>query len=303
MTEPQSLPAPYRPIAGAPISWGICEVPGWGHQIETDRVLAEMSSLGISATELGPDGFLPDDAPRINRLIGGYGLVLVAAFVPAVLHDPAQWAVDRRAVRDRIELLALAGAEAVVMAASTGAEDYEDSPDLDDEQWDHLAAALVEVEAMVAATGIDMRTTLHPHYGTVVETPDQIERFLGVSGVALCLDTGHVMVGGGDPLDLARRHAARIGHVHMKDVDAAMAAKVRAGDISYHDAVAAGLYRPLGEGDVDVTAIVHALDAVGYRGWYVLEQDQVLTGTPEHGAGPIIDVAASLRFLQSVPAP
>ncbi len=303
MTEATTAPLPYRPVAGAPISWGICEVPGWGHQLEPDRVLAEMSSLGLSATELGPDGFLPDDAPRINRLIGGYGLVLVAGFIPAVLHDPLQWAVDRPAVRDRIDLLAMAGAEAVVMAASTGAEGYEDSPELDDRQWDHLASALTEVEAMVAATGIAMRTTLHPHYGTVVETTEQIERLLEVSEVALCLDTGHVMVGGGDPLELARRHATRIGHVHMKDVDAAMAGKVRTGDISYHDAVAAGLYRPLGEGDVDVAAIVRELDAVGYRGWYVLEQDQVLSGAPEHGAGPVLDVAVSLRFLQSVPAP
>ena len=75
-------------VAAAPISWGVCEVPGWGHQMWVDRVLAEMRTLGLRATELGPDGFLP--ATRARDLLREHGLSVVAGFVPAVLHDPSR---------------------------------------------------------------------------------------------------------------------------------------------------------------------------------------------------------------------
>ena len=75
--------AAARRIAGAPISWGVCEVPGWGTQLPPERVLAEMAGLGIEATELGPLGWLgADPAARL----GEYGLALVGGFVPLVLH-------------------------------------------------------------------------------------------------------------------------------------------------------------------------------------------------------------------------
>lgn len=112
--------------------------------------------------------------------------------------------------------------------------------------------------------------------------------------------TGHLLAGGTDPVALARRAAGRIAHVHLKDVDAAMAARVRAGDLTYTAAVRTGLYRPLGHGDVDVLAIIAALDAVGYSGWYVLEQDTVLNVEPAPGEGPLADVLESLAHLRTV---
>ena len=74
-------------IAGAPISWGVCEVPGWGYQLAPDRVLAEMRDVGLSATELGPEGFLPSDPDELTALLDSYGLSCVGAFVPVLLHD------------------------------------------------------------------------------------------------------------------------------------------------------------------------------------------------------------------------
>ncbi|MGZ4633144.1 MAG: sugar phosphate isomerase/epimerase family protein, partial [Actinomycetes bacterium] len=119
------------------------------------------------------------------------------------------------------------------------------------------------------------------------------------SSAPLCLDTGHLLIGGTDPVALAGEAADRIVHTHLKDVDLAAARRVRAGEITYTDAVAAGLYRPLGHGDVDVAAIVTTLESDGYTGWYVMEQDTVLTGEPD-GEGPLADVRASIDFLRSI---
>ncbi len=116
--------------------------------------------------------------------------------------------------------------------------------------------------------------TLHPHVGTMVETRDDVLRVLDGASVPLCLDTGHLLIGGTDPLELASAASERIAHTHLKDVDAALAARVRAGELSYTSAVRAGMYRPLGRGDIDIDigGIVTTLESFGYDGWYVLER-------------------------------
>ena len=103
-----------------------------------------------------------------------------------------------------------------------------------------------------------VRAVLHHHVGTMVETGEEVQRVLEGSGVPLCLDTGHLLIGGSDPAELARQAPGRIAHAHLKDVDSAMAAQVRSGDLTYTQAVREGMYRPLGRGDVDIAAIVGA---------------------------------------------
>jgi inosose dehydratase len=135
----------------------------------------------------------------------------------------------------------------------------------------------------------------------MVETGEETERVLAGSKVGLCVDTGHLLVGGADPVALTRAHADRVVHVHLKDVDGAMAQQVVDGTLAFGDAVRAGMFRPLGEGDVDIAAMVRTLEAAGYDGWYVLEQDVMLDGPPE-GEGPVGDVRRCLDFLRSVSA-
>ncbi|MFI6893728.1 TIM barrel protein [Streptomyces sp. NPDC050256] len=281
-------------VAGAPISWGVCEVPGWGHQMAPQRVLEEMAAAGLAATEFGPDGFLPQDPDARAELLAGHGLAAVGGFVPVVLHDPGRDPLPevRRA------LAGFGSARTLVLAAATGSDGYDARPELTEREWDTLLANLDRIAAHARAEGIT--ATLHPHIGTMVEGPDEVERVLNGSSVPLCLDTGHLLAGGNDPVALARRAADRIAHVHLKDVDAALAARVRAGDITYTDAVRTGLYQPLGRGDVDISAITTALDAAGYTGWYVLEQDTVLDAEPAPGQGPLADVVASLAHLRKV---
>jgi inosose dehydratase len=268
-------------------------VPGWGHQLGCERVLAEMRELGLAATELGPDGFLPDDPAAKAATLAAHGLVAVGGFVPAVLHDGAcdpLPAVDRA-----LGGLVAAGAGVLVLAAATGLTGYDARPRLDRLAWKTLLANLDRLAGRAAELGV--QATLHPHAGTVVQTRDEVDRVLAGSGVPLTLDTGHLLLGGTDPAELARQATGRIAHVHLKDVDGDWAARVRAGEVGYRDAVRAGMYRPLGQGEVDVGGIVSVLDRAGYRGWYVLEQDTVLAGPH---ADPKADVRACLDYLRGL---
>jgi inosose dehydratase len=282
-------------VAGAPISWGVCEVPGWGYQLAPSLVLSQMRDLGLAATEFGPLGFLPADPAAKAELLLSYGLAAVGEFVPVVLHDPA---VDPTPVLDAaLDGLVAAGASVVVLAAATGTDGYDERPALDADDWRRVAASLDALSDRAAGRGIT--AALHPHVGTVVEKAEEIDRVLTTSRVALCLDTGHALIGGADPVAIARDATDRIKHVHLKDVDLGWAQRVQTGETTYSDAVARGMYRPLGQGQVDIAAIVTSLEQAGYGGWYVLEQDTVLAGEPE-GAGPAGDVAQCLEHLRSL---
>lgn len=280
-------------VAGAPISWGVCEVPGWGHQASPERVLAEMRDVGLVATELGPEGFLPRDPRRAATLLGSYGLELVGGFVPVVLHDEGRDPLEQ--VGPSLALLAGLGASTVVLAADSGQTGYDARVLLDEEAWTRLSQNLTVVASAAADHGLT--ATLHPHVGTVVERSGEVRRVLDGTDVPLCLDTGHLLIGGTDPAALAAEVPDRVSHVHLKDVDAPLAERVRAGELGYAAAVAKGLYRPLGGGDVDLARIVAALEGAGYDGWYVLEQDTVLDVEPAPGEGPVADVRASLAHL------
>ncbi|QMV24891.1 TIM barrel protein [Streptomyces sp. SCUT-3] len=279
--------------AAAPISWGVCEVPGWGHQLSAPRVLSEMASLGLAATEFGPEGFLPACPDERTAVLAGHGLTPVGGFVPVVLHDAER---DPLAgIAGVLEEFARSGAGTLVVAAATGLHGYDARPVLGGDGWRTLLDNLERIAAAASRHG--MTAVLHPHVGTMVESAPEVDRVLEGSGIGLCLDTGHLLAGGADPVALARRAGRRVAHVHLKDVDAAAAAAVRSGRTGYAEAVAAGMYRPLGDGDVDVPAIVEALEGDGYDGWYVLEQDCVLAGEPAPGEGPVRDVRASVSYL------
>ncbi|HEX6676909.1 MAG TPA: sugar phosphate isomerase/epimerase [Actinomycetes bacterium] len=286
-------------VAGAPISWGVCEVPGWGHQLAPDRVLGEVRALGLAATELGPAGFLPGDPREAAGLLDAYGIAAVGGFVPLVLHDRDGDELLAR-LAPLLDAYAVLGAGTLVLAAVGGQDGYDRRVRLDDGQWRSLLANLDRVAAAAAARGVV--ATLHPHVGTVVERPDEVHRVLGGCAIRLCLDTGHLLVGGGDPVELAAKAGDRVAHAHLKDVDGALAGAVRRGERGYAEAVRQGMFRPLGQGDLDVAGVVAGLDAAGYRGWYVLEQDTMLDEEPAPGAGPIADVRASLDFLAGLAA-
>jgi inosose dehydratase len=282
-------------IAGAPISWGVCEVPGWGYQLDPQRVLAEMREVGLAATELGPEGFLPSDADGLTALLDSYGLSCVGTFAPVLLHGAGHDPLPD--IAGPLDALVACGADVLVLAAATGTDGYDSRSTLDDDQWATLLDNLDLLAAAAAEKGV--LAVLHPHVGTMVENPDDVRRVLDGSSIALCLDTGHLLIGGTDPAELARQVPDRIAHTHIKDVDASKAKQVQSGRLSYTEAVREGMYRPVGQGDVDFAAIVTSLRGRDYDGWYVLEQDTILTEEPR-GEGPVADVHTSVEHLRGL---
>jgi inosose dehydratase len=279
-------------IAGAPISWGLCEVPGWGYQLTPQRVLSEMQELGLVATEFGPPGFLETDSNARVAQLAEYGLVAVGGFHVAVLHDPGHDPLP--GVDAFIDECLAAKAGMVVLAAGTGQDGYDVRPVLDDAGWQTLLGNLDRIADHARSRGVE--ASLHPHMGTMIETGRETQRVLDGSHIGLCVDTGHLAAAGADPGAIVRANPERVRHVHLKDVDSALAAQVVAGSLTFADAVRQGMFVPLGTGDVDVTGIVAALEGAGYRGWYVLEQDVMLPGEP-NGEGPVADVRRCLTYL------
>jgi inosose dehydratase len=307
--EPVGGPSRGPFVAGAPISWGICEVPGWGPMLPAERVLSEMHELGLSGTELGAPGFLPDEPDAVRAAVSAHGLTLVGAFVPLVL-----WSAD---ADDSAAALAQADLAAAKLAAGAGANpalpppalnvalvedlDWSRPHELSDDEWALVGANLTEVERICATHRVTM--ALHPHFDTLLERDDQIQRALvSFDPVGWCLDTGHLTIAGTDPAAFARVHGHRVSHAHLKDVDATLARRLAAREMTLLEATKKGLFRPLGEGDVNVAGTLAQLRAHGYAGWLVLEQDTSLTGDepPVSVMGPMGDVRTSIAFMENL---
>jgi inosose dehydratase len=282
-------------IAGAPVSWGVIEIPDWGYQMPADRVLREAASLGLTAMEAGPETLLGRDPAEVSEVLAGYGLSLVGGFVPAVLHEPDVLDEQLAFVQRRAEFLAAAGADVVVLAVITSTGAFEQTAELDEGQWREFFESLKAVEEICARNGV--AASLHHHFGTVIERDDQLRRFLEGSDMGLCLDTGHLVFGGSDPVEIVELAGDRVNHVHLKDVDRDLVRRVATRELSYKEGATRGMYRPLGDGDVDVGRVIDLLEQAGYRGWYVLEQDTVVETEPREGEGPIADVRKSLAFV------
>lgn len=284
-------------IAGAPVSWGVIEVPDWGFQMPAERVLREAASLGLTALEAGPEGFLPGDPSEVSDLLSRYELKLVGGFVPAVLHEESLREAELAHIEERAGYLAAAGADVLILAATPESENYEEVPELDDDAWDTLFESLRSVGEICGRQGLAV--SLHQHYGTVIERDDQLKRFLeGSDDMGLCLDTGHLVIGGSDPVEIAGLAGDRVNHVHLKDVNRSVAERLGARELTFKEAAQKGAFRPLGDGDVDVDGVVSRLESSGYSGWYVLEQDAVVEAEPAEGDGPVVEIRRSLEDLR-----
>jgi inosose dehydratase len=278
-------------LATGPVSWGVdfADAPGnppW------EVVLDEIAASGVSALELGPVGYLPEDPEALRAALGARGLTAVGSFVFDDLHDSARAADVVAAARRACRAIAAAGGAVLVVIDRPGAVRAAtagrslDAPRLEGRDW----AAMVDAIRRTAAIAEDhgLRPAFHPHVGSYVEFEDEIERLLDDTDIGLCLDTGHAEYAGIEADRALVAYGPRLAHVHLKDVRA----EVRDRGLDFWDAIAAGVFCPLGEGVVDLRAVLDALEAVGYRGFATIEQDRV----PGSGA-PLDDLAASLRVL------
>ena len=272
-------------VANAPCSWGVLEFESAATSASFDRVLDEIRDTGYAGTELGDWGFMPTDPARLGQEVASRGLHLIAAFVPVALADPSAHAAGIEAAVRTARLLRDSGATDALIVLS---DDNASVPDrerhagrvtealgLSDQQWAVFAAGVNQVARAVRdQTGL--RTVFHPHCGGYVETEAEIDALLSRTNPAtlgLCLDTGHLVYAGGDPLSVLARHASRVWHVHFKDCHPQIAAAARANELGYLAAVRSKLFCELGAGAVDFAGVLAALHALHYDGWIVVEQD------------------------------
>ncbi len=276
-------------VANAPCSWGVLEFDLEGEAAGYKQVLDEMQATGYKGTELGDWGFMPTDPEELNRDIAARGLTLLGAFVPVALNDAA--AHDDGvtvAVRTARLLAAAAGDTPFIVLADDNGTDairtqnagrIQPEHGLSEAHWQTFASGAEKVARTVKET-TGLRTVFHHHCAGYVETPAEVEKLLSLTDpnlLGLCFDTGHYRFGGGDPVVGLKKHADRIWHVHFKDCQPDVAAQSRREGWDYFQSVKHGVFSELGQGDVDFTAVLSALQAQKYDGWIVVEQD-VLPG-------------------------
>ena len=221
---------------------------------------------------------------------------LIGGFVPAVLHDPGQRRATLADARSTAELFAAAGATMFVTAVGGRSR---------------LVAAIRAVARRSGTTSSGCSassTSCAPSTGSprrCIRTsarswrrPPTSPRCSKPPTSRWCLDTGHLFIGGYDPAKFAVDAGERVVHAHLKDVRGEVAARVCGGELSIQEGVGAGLFCPLGQGEAPIHATVNALEAAGYTGWYVLEQDTDLgAAEPPPGTGPVEAARASLDYL------
>jgi inosose dehydratase len=280
------------------------EVEGWARKQSYGEVLDEMVQAGYTGTELGPYGFLPTDSTELKRELGTRGLTLLGAFVPLPLGRPEQHQKGMQEALVTARLLAANGAPFIVLADEMSekrmaiAGSATESDGFTPAQWEGAARLIGCIAGHAKEIGV--RSVFHHHAGTYVETPGEVARLLELTDpdlLGICLDTGHYLYGGGDPVEFARSQAKRIWHLHLKDIRRNVMDRVRRERIGYLEAIRLGVFSELGQGDVDLAGVIHELDQAGFDGWAVFEQDVDPT-VP--GTNPLASATRSREYLRRV---
>jgi inosose dehydratase len=282
-------------LATGPVTWGVDFAdapanPPWPH------VLDEIAASGLGALELGPVGYLPEDPETLRAALASRGLVAVGSFVFEDLHTPARAEAVLAVARRACAAIRAAGGTVLVIidrpdderAATAGRADA--ASRLDPAAWRAMVGLIERIGALAAEHGL--APVVHPHAGSRLEFADELDRVLADTTAGLCVDTAHLAYAGLRAEDVIARYAKRIRHVHLKDVDGAVLERARREELPFWDALAAGVFCPIGRGIVDFPAVLAALAAIGYDGFATIEQDRV------PGAGtPLEDLATSVAAL------
>ena len=293
-------------FASAPDSWGVLDYPGPSWNQSYEKMLDEMVAAGYTGTELGPYGFFPTDPAVLQLQLESRQLKLLGSFVPVVLSDPASAAVAVQQIRKVGDLLATLQAPFLVLADAQSAErdrisgrvPGDGSRSLNAEQWKNVAKVVEEASKVASEFGLDL--VFHPHVATFVETAQECERFFDVTshtGIGLCLDTGHCLFAGDDPVREADKYRSILRLVHIKDCDEKLLAEARRKELTFDQAIEEKVFTIIGRGSVDFPAFFRMLEKNNYTGWMVVEQDVKFGATT---IPPAESIAASLRYLGSV---
>ncbi|HYM10629.1 MAG TPA: TIM barrel protein [Bryobacterales bacterium] len=285
-------------LANAPVSWGIMEVAGWSPPLPYTTFLDELKSAGYDGTELGPYGYLPTDPQTLSAELKRRSLTLTSAFVPLRLKQPG---IDLEEVRKVGTVLQALGAPFLVLSDALWTEREavagrvaQSGVRLGDSDWKTVGANVRAVSGLASSLGL--RCAFHHHAGTYIETPGEVARLLELTGVGLCLDTGHYAYAGGDPVEAVRGFGPRIEYLHCKDVDPVRLRAANLAGLSFLDGVRAGVFCELGTGCVRFRELLDGLERISYDGWAVVEQD-IDAGKAATGAG-LKSARASREYLR-----
>jgi inosose dehydratase len=266
-------------LGTAPDSWGVW-FAGDPHQVTWDVYLDEIAAVGYVYTELGPQGFMPQDPEQLKDELAQRGLTVAGGTVFAGLHQGAEALQKAKADFGReAKLLAALGAEYLVHLP----EQYTDmhtgeatqDADIDPEQWNNLVNGTDEL-ARYLYESYGVKLVFHPHVDTHVDTQKRIERFLSDTDadlVNLCLDTGHIAYCEGDNVEIVKRFPERITYVHLKSVDPAVRARALAENLPLSEAVKLGVMCEPPYGEPDMPPLLAALGELDRDIFCIIEQD------------------------------
>jgi inosose dehydratase len=256
-------------LGNAPCSWGVFYPTG--NQITATGYLDAVAQAGYRVTELGPLGFLGEDATWIAAALHERGLELAAAAHVHTLADAATAPALTAALDRQGRLLSALGARHLILMDESEFYPATAQGVVDEAGWQTAMAMIRAAQAQMSGYGITLH--LHPHVGTCIEREAQIDRMLAETDVTLCFDTGHHAFWDQDVLAYMNRVWDRIGFMHLKNVDAAVRARVLAGELGVNDSFNHGVMAPLAEGVVDIAAVMRLLMQRGYDGYCIIEQD------------------------------
>jgi inosose dehydratase len=260
-----------------PITWTNDDHPPLGGDTPLDTCLSEAKLAGYAGIELGSK--FPRQSVVLKSILERHGLALVSGWYDGRIAE-REVAAEMEMVTPHLQLLKDLGCRHVVYADTSfgrrGAiwEPLSRRPTLPDADWPAYGRKITALAERMADSGV--RMAFHHHMGTIVETDEEVGRLMNHSGeaVGLLYDTGHSIFAGGDPVSLVRRHLKRIVHVHCKDSRRPILEEARRTDMSFMDAVIAGIFTVPGDGFIDYPAILTCLADGGYSGWLVVEAEQ-----------------------------
>lgn len=268
-------------LGAHPINWVGEDVREHGADTTYESILDDISRLGLMGTEMGRK--YPQDPAVLKSELASRGLQLVSQWKSVLFSDPSWREQELAAYRKHVEFLHGMGSTVISTAEVGGSLHFDPrrTPNekevlrLDEAGWRSLADGLNAAGAIAREYG--MKLTYHHHGGTVVESPEEIDRLMELTDpslVWLLYDTGHAYYGGSDPLSLLRKHYDRIGYVHLKDVRQEALDEARRDGCDFVTCIRRGVFTVPGDGCLDFGPIIAELQARGYDGWAMLEGEQ-----------------------------
>jgi inosose dehydratase len=264
-------------LAINPITWSNDDHPSLGGEITIETCLSETSKAGYAGTEFGFK--FPRTTPELTAILRKHELKLVSAWYDGrILEKEIDAEYD--AILPHLTMLKDQGCNLVVYADTSRGrhggifEPVSRRPRLADHEWTAYSRKITALAEKFADFGV--RMAFHHHMGTLGETDDEVDRLMATTGdaVGLLFDTGHCVYARGDPAALLERHIGRINHVHCKDIRRPVLERAWKEDMSFMDAVLAGIFTVPGDGSVDYAPLLRRLHDAGYEGWLVVEAEQ-----------------------------